>query len=118
MATQTDPMSQSLSKLNEMFESLNNRISALEKANPNKVKYFETMVHRLTDPHSYHESLECDLDLTIQLPEKFSASDLPMFKPTDDPRSHLKGFRATMSIKGIDSALYPKIFPLSLDLVC
>ncbi|KAL2922230.1 Semaphorin-3ab [Bienertia sinuspersici] len=68
-------MSQSLSKLSEMLESLNNRISALEKANPNK------------------------------------------FKPTDNRRFHLKGFRATMSIKGIDPILYPKIFPLSLDQV-
>ncbi|KAL2930840.1 Glutamate--tRNA ligase [Bienertia sinuspersici] len=118
MATQNDQMSQSFSKLSEMFESLNNRISTLEKASPNKVKNLETMVHRLTDPYSYHESSEFDLDSATQLPETFSTSDLPKFKPTDDPRFHLKGFRATMSIKGIDPILYPKIFPLSLDPVC
>ncbi|KAL2922494.1 Ribosomal RNA-processing protein 8 [Bienertia sinuspersici] len=74
------------------------------------------MVHRLTDPYSYNESSEFDLDSATQLPETFSASDLPKFKPTDDPRFHLKGFRATMAIKGIDPILYPKNFPLSLDL--
>ncbi|KAL2934445.1 Activity-regulated cytoskeleton-associated protein [Bienertia sinuspersici] len=118
MTTQSDQMSQSLSKLSEMLESLNNRISALEKANPNKSKDLETMVHRLTDPYSYHESPEFDLDSSTQLPEMFSASDLPKFKPTDDPRFHLKGFRATMSVKGINPILYPKIFSLSLDPVC
>ncbi|KAL2892971.1 LexA repressor [Bienertia sinuspersici] len=101
-----------------MLESLNNRISALEKTNPNKNKDLETMVHRLTHPYSYHESSEFDLDSATQLPETFSTSDLPKFKPTDDPRFHLKGFRATMSIKGIVPILYPKIFPLSLDPVC
>ncbi|KAL2904353.1 Replicative DNA helicase, partial [Bienertia sinuspersici] len=118
MATQNDPMSQSLSKLSEMLESLNNRISALEKVNPNKNKDLETMVHRFTDPYSYHESSEFDLDSATQLPETFSTSNLPKFKPTDDPRFHLKGCRATMSIKGIDPVLYPKIFPLWLDPVC
>ncbi|KAL2901053.1 Activity-regulated cytoskeleton-associated protein [Bienertia sinuspersici] len=76
------------------------------------------MVHRLTDPYSYHESSEFDLDPATQLSETFSTSDLPKFKPIDDPRFHLKGFRATMSIKGIDPVLYPKIFPLSLDPIC
>ncbi|KAL2898119.1 Trafficking protein particle complex subunit 9 [Bienertia sinuspersici] len=101
-----------------MLESLNNRLSALEKVNPNKNKDLETMVHRLTDPYSYHESSEFDLDSATQLPETFSTSDLPKFKPTYDPRFHLKGFRGTMSIKGIDPILYPKIFPLSSDPVC
>ncbi|KAL2921886.1 RNA polymerase II-associated protein 3 [Bienertia sinuspersici] len=118
MATQNDQMSQSLSKLSKLLESLNNRIPALEISNPNKVKDLETMVHRLTDPYSYHESPEFDLDSATQLPEKFSASDLPKFKPIDAPRFHLKGFRATMSIKDIDPILYPKIFPLSLDPIC
>ncbi|KAL2900966.1 Elongation factor 3 [Bienertia sinuspersici] len=101
-----------------MLESLNNRISALEKVNPNKNKDLETMVHRLTGPYFYHESSGFDLDPATQLPETFSTSNLPKFKPTDDPRFHLKGFRATMSIKGIDPILYPKIFPLSLDPIC
>ncbi|KAL2937475.1 Polyamine aminopropyltransferase [Bienertia sinuspersici] len=56
--------------------------------------------------------------LPSKFPQKFSATDLPRFKPTDDPRFHLKGFRATMSLKGIDPILYPKVFPLSLDPVC
>ncbi|KAL2903600.1 Acyl-homoserine lactone acylase PvdQ [Bienertia sinuspersici] len=81
-----------------MLESLNNRISALEKINPNYNKDLEIVVHRLTDPCSYRKSLEFDLDPATQLPETFSTSDLPKFKPTDDPRFHLKGFRAIMSI--------------------
>ncbi|KAL2923019.1 Activity-regulated cytoskeleton-associated protein [Bienertia sinuspersici] len=37
---------------------------------------------------------------------------------TNDPRFHLKGFRATMTIKGVNPIFYPKVFRLSLDLVC
>ncbi|KAL2900316.1 Arginine--tRNA ligase [Bienertia sinuspersici] len=55
------------------------------------------MIHRLTDPYSYHESPEFDLDSATQFPETFYASDLPKFKPIDDPRFHLKGFRATIN---------------------
>ncbi|KAL2943743.1 MICOS complex subunit MIC19 [Bienertia sinuspersici] len=43
MATQNDPMSQSLSKMNEMFESFNAKMSVLEKATQNKIKDIENM---------------------------------------------------------------------------
>ena len=56
--------------------------------------------------------------LSARLPENFSVNDLPKFKPTDDPRFHLKGFRSIMILKGVDFSLFPTVFPLSLEPVC
>ncbi|KAL2929792.1 Activity-regulated cytoskeleton-associated protein [Bienertia sinuspersici] len=113
-APQNDP----IVKLTTMLETLSTRIDTLEKATPNTTKTLEKLVQKATDQYAYHESPELDTELPSKLPEKFSATDLPKFKPTHDPRFHLKGFRSTMPIKGIDPVLYPKVFPLSLDPVC
>ncbi|KAL2905199.1 Cilia- and flagella-associated protein 43 [Bienertia sinuspersici] len=70
------------------------------------------------DQYAYYESPDSDIQLPAKLPEKFSATDLPKFKTKDHPTFHLKGFRATMTMKGVYPILYTKVFPLSLDPVC
>ncbi|KAL2930287.1 Activity-regulated cytoskeleton-associated protein [Bienertia sinuspersici] len=111
---QTDP----IAKLTAMLEAVSTHLDTLEKTAPSTTKNLEKLVQKATDQYAYYESPDSDIKLPAKLPEKFSATDLPKFKPTDDPRFHLKGFRATMTIKGVDPVLYPKVFPLSLDLVC
>ncbi|KAL2942766.1 GMP synthase [glutamine-hydrolyzing] [Bienertia sinuspersici] len=112
------PQNDPIAKLTAMLETLSTRLDTLEKTTPNTTKTLEKLVQKATDQYAYHESPDSDIQLPAKLPEKFSATDLPKFKPTDDPRFHLKGFRATMTIKGVDPILYPKVFPLSLDPVC
>ncbi|KAL2900276.1 Activity-regulated cytoskeleton-associated protein [Bienertia sinuspersici] len=112
------PQNDPIAKLIVMLETLSTRLDTLEKTTPNTIKTLETLVQKATDQYPYHEPLDSDIQLPAKLPEKFSATDLPKFKPTDDPRFYLKGFRTTMTIKGVDPVLYPKVFPLSLDPVC
>ncbi|KAL2938049.1 hypothetical protein RDABS01_021498 [Bienertia sinuspersici] len=101
-----------------MLETLSTRLDTLEKTTPNTTKTLEKLVQKATDQYAYHESPDSDITLPAKVPDKFSATDLPKFKPTDDPRFHLKGFRAIMTIKGVDPVLHPKVFPLSLDPMC
>ena len=82
------------------------------------VKNVGKMVQKYADGASYYEASEFNSDLNAKLPERFSAKDLPQFKATDDPRFHLRGFIATLALQGVDPALYPTVFPLSLELVC
>ena len=49
--------------------------------------------------------------------EKFLTTDLPTFKVTDNPRTHLISFIGIMALKGDETSLYACTFPLSLDLL-
>ncbi|KAL2900513.1 Activity-regulated cytoskeleton-associated protein [Bienertia sinuspersici] len=80
----------------------------MEKATPRTTKTLEKLVRKATDQYAYHESPDSDIQLPAKLHDKFSATDFPKFKPIDDPRFHFKGFRANMTIKGVDPILYPK----------
>ncbi|KMS96331.1 hypothetical protein BVRB_9g226020 [Beta vulgaris subsp. vulgaris] len=82
------------------------------------VKSMEKRIKKHMDGATYYENLDNEISTTTKLPDKFSANDLPQFQPTDDPRFHLKAFKATLGLKGIDLALYQKIFPLSLAPIC
>ena len=62
--------------------------------------------------------MEDNLKGKANLPDKFSANDIPKFKSTDNPKYHLKNFRATMAIKGVELELYPVVFPMSLEPDC
>ncbi|KAL2900390.1 Pre-mRNA-splicing factor PRP46 [Bienertia sinuspersici] len=112
------PQNNPIAKLTAMLETLSTRLDTLEKTTPNTTKTLEKLVQKATDQYAYHESPDSDIQLPAKLREKFSATDLSKFKPSNDPRFHLKGFRATMTIKRVDPVLYPKVFPLSLDPVC
>ncbi|KAL2926782.1 9-cis-epoxycarotenoid dioxygenase NCED2 chloroplastic [Bienertia sinuspersici] len=109
------PQNDPIAKLTAMLETLSTRLETSEKNTLNTTKTLEKLVQKATDQYAYHETPDSDIHLPAKLLDKFSATDLPNFKPTDDPRFHLKGFRATMTIKGVDPILYPKVFPLSLD---
>ncbi|KAL2922870.1 Activity-regulated cytoskeleton-associated protein [Bienertia sinuspersici] len=113
-----NPQNDPIAKLTAMLEVVSTRLDTLEKTTPSTTKNLEKLVQKTTDQYAYYESPDKDIQLPAKLPEKFSATDLPKFKPTDNPRFHLKGFRATIIIKGVDLVLYPKVFPLSLDPVC
>ncbi|XP_021756635.1 uncharacterized protein LOC110721753 [Chenopodium quinoa] len=52
------------------------------------------------------------------LPHKFSTTDIPKFKPTDNPYFNLKAFETVMDIKGANKQLFPLFFHLSLEPVC
>ncbi|KAL2894346.1 Short neurotoxin 3, partial [Bienertia sinuspersici] len=101
---ETPPIDPMIAKMTAMLETLRTRIETLEKK-------------PLQTPKNSGKA-KLDTELPAKLPEIFSATDLPKFKLTDDPKFHLKGFMAAITIKGIDHILYRKIFPLSLDLVC
>lgn len=108
-----------LEKLTMGLQGLKTRIDNLENnPSPSMMKHMEKFIKQFADPVSYKESTTFDPSLSSKLPKKFSAEDLPKFSPTDDPRFHLKGFRTTMALKGIDPELFPTVFPLSLEPVC
>ena len=108
-----------LEKLTMGLQGLKTRIDNLENnPSPSMMKHMEKFIKQSADPVSYKESNIFDSSLFSKLPKKFSAEDLPKFSPTDDPRFHLKGFRTTMALKGIDPELFPTVFPLSLEPVC
>ena len=109
-------MKATMVQMAEMVQAMSNKIANLEKTS--NAKNIEKLVQRASDKFGYHETAEELDNVSSRIPDKFSAKDLPIFKPMDDPRFHLKGFRATMSLKGIESSLLPKVFPLSLDPIC
>lgn len=68
--------------------------------------------------HYYDTSGEDNLKGKVNLLEKFSANDTPKFRSTDNPKYHLKNFRAMMSIKGVNPELYHVVFQMSMEPVC
>lgn len=77
-------------------------------------KQMENIVQKITNKESY---LDFDVNNKFKgkLPEKFSTSDFPMFKPTNNPKYHLRKFNTTMIIKFVDPEFYPTVSPMSLD---
>ncbi len=108
-----DELADTVANLAKMVENLATNSSSAAIA-----KNMEKMFKRHLDGATYYENTENEISPAAKLPDKFSANDLPQFKPTDDPRFHLKALKATLSLKGVDSAFYPKVFPLSLAPVC
>ena len=108
-----------LDGVTDVIAQLSLKIDHIEK-NPSTsmMQNMEKMIKQLTDKTGYHEPPSYDTTLSTRLPEKFSVNDLPKFKPTDDPRFHLKNFRSVMILKGVDLSLLPTVFPLSLERVC
>jgi len=120
MASQEDRLNQLASRIDELttiIEGLQARINDLEKA-PSYSMIENLVKQKLKNPTFHQDTLTVHPNLSSKLPKEFSANDLPIFKPTDDPRYHLKGFRATMALKGIEPALFHNVFPLSLEPVC
>ncbi|XP_056688253.1 protein TRACHEARY ELEMENT DIFFERENTIATION-RELATED 7A-like [Spinacia oleracea] len=71
-------------------------------------KKIESLVSKVTNQEKYFDtSMEDNLKGKENLLDKFSANDIPKFKSTDNPKYHLKNFRATMTIKGVELELYP-----------
>ncbi|KAL2934727.1 Transcription factor UNE10 [Bienertia sinuspersici] len=114
-----DVLARQVEKMTIELHSLQARVNNLEKSpSSSMIKSLEKIVQKSTNPTFYQESPTYNSNLSSKLSEEFSATDLPKFKPTDDPRFHHRGFRATMALKGIDPSLFPIIFPLSLEPVC
>lgn len=53
----------------------------------------------------------------VELPDKFSALDIPKVQSTENPNYHLRNFKACHR-KGLYSELYLVMFPMSLEPVC
>ncbi|KNA14294.1 hypothetical protein SOVF_108740, partial [Spinacia oleracea] len=103
--------------LSANVENISNRLGAVEQGAPTDdlTKKIESLVNQ---ENYFDTSMEDNLKGKANLPEKFSANDIPKFKSTDNPKYHLKNFRATMAIKGVELELYPVVFPMSLKPVC
>ena len=106
-----------LQKLAEQVQQLEAKIKELTSSS-SLDKLFEKAIQKAIDPTFYQDQPPLDPNLATKLPKDFSAEDIPKFKPTDDPRFHIKGFKTTMALKGIDPALFPTVFPLSLEPIC
>ncbi|KAL2935368.1 Activity-regulated cytoskeleton-associated protein [Bienertia sinuspersici] len=93
---QLKELTTAVASMSAAFQALNTRVNEMEQ-NPSSsmVRNMGKMVQKLNDGAAYHESSNYDSSLSSKLPEKFSANDLPKFKPTDDP-----------------------LFPLSLEPIC
>ena len=103
------------------MESISNRLGVVEQGAPTDdlTKKIESLVSKVTNQENYFDtSMEDNLKGNANLPAKFPANDIPKFKSTDNPKYHLKNFRATMAIKGVELDLYPVVFPMSLEPVC
>ena len=71
---------------------------------------------KISDEYNYYEI--GDLGISVvkdNIPKKFTTTDIPKFKSTDNPIYHLKAFESTMAIKGVDKSLYPTVFRHSLE---
>ena len=102
---QINKLTSQLSKMTEFMETMATKMTHLEKE---KVAVLDT----------YSDPPNLDQTLIDSLPEKFSIAELPKFKPTDNPKYFLKGFKFYMDVKKINPKLYPRIFPMTLEPVC
>src|SRR6185503_16036148 len=81
-----------------------------------KEKSLVKLVLRSTIGNKYFDVEKFSPPAGLALPEKFVATDLPIFKVTNNPQNYLMCFTGTMALKGVDPKLYALTFPLSLDL--
>ncbi|XP_010675340.1 uncharacterized protein LOC104891354 [Beta vulgaris subsp. vulgaris] len=100
-------MARALAKLSCIMEEL---AITLEKAesceSPRFNKKLESVVHRVTKTNSNFEPL-ANTKLNGKLPANFSTIDIPKFRPTDNPKYHLRNFRSTMIIQSVEPKHYP-----------
>lgn len=112
-------LSDRVQELAEAIQGLQTKINEREMTSSSSLaKLVEKAIQKSIDPTFYQDPPTLDPNLSSKLPKNFSAEDIPKFKPTDDPRFHLKGFKTMMSLKGIDPTRFPMVFPLSLEPIC
>lgn len=77
----------------------------------------ENIVKIVTNNESYFD-LDDNNKFKGKMPKTFSMSDFPKLKPTANSKYRLRNFKGTVIIKSLDPALYPTVFPRSLDTAC
>ncbi|KAL2898018.1 DNA topoisomerase 1 [Bienertia sinuspersici] len=88
-----EELTRQVEKMTIELHGLQARVNDLEKSpSSSMIKSLEKIIQKSTNPTFYQESPTYNSSLSSKLPKEFSTTDLPKFKPTDDPRFHLKGF--------------------------
>ena len=92
VTAQINRLTSQLSKMTEFVETMATKMTHLEKE---KAVVLDT----------YLDPPNLDQTLIDSLPEKFSIAELPKFKPTDNPKYFLRGFKFYMDVKKISPML-------------
>ena len=92
--TQLDQLIANMSRMSANLEQLGAKVKELDQGqSPDLIKKVEGLIHKATNSEEYHEAVTGErFKEKIELPDKFSASDIPKFQSTDNPDYHLRNF--------------------------
>ena len=95
-------MARALANMSNVMEKIAIRLERVESGESHGFnEKMESVVHKVTNSNSYFEPID-NTKLKGKPTEEFCTTDIPKFKPTNNPKYHSRNFHSTMIIKSVD----------------